>query len=1549
MFITLLVAGICLNTSVFAQLYGPNLIVNGDFAGGNTGFFTDYVFVDPEVGGPNSLVPEGRYTVADNPGDYHPNFTGAPFVGENFLIVNGATDMEVCGESPCDDNWIVWQQTVEIEEDMDYQFSFWLSSLVTTSPAQLSLTIEINGMPYSEVVIAPDETEMWVQQMWTNTEKSQTATITIIETTKVEQGNDFGIDDIVFRSVEFEPTPCPPLDVTINVTDVTCPGEDDGVIEVIMDGVKPFNICLTYGCEEDIEEDKLKLFDKAQTATYTGLVAGWYTITVFDGNGCPFQECVYVGEPEPLMGIVTDLMNPLCNGDANGMVTIEISGGVPPYTASMGTVEGNILTINDLGADEYNVVIEDSNGCGPAEVDFALVDPPVLVADYDATEILCNGDPSTVTVTASGGTPPYQLFDGDVLAGDLTEGSISLDVPADTYNWTVVDANGCEAMVSFTLTQPPGITGEVIVNEILCNGGEAEVELIISGGTPPYTVVMDGVDPIEEDGTFTFMLMAGSYTFSVTDANGCGYSTDVEITEPPLLEAGYETDGIACFGDMVDVVVYAMGGTPPYQLFDGDALAGDFVDGEITILVGAGEYNWTVVDDNGCEAEVSFVLVEPDPLVAALVSTQDATCFGFEDGSAVFSVTGGTMPYTADMGVFEDGTLIIDGLGAGEYTVTITDSKNCGPEEIDFVIDQPDEIIVENVDVEIPLCAPDNFPQCNTPWGVNWIEYEVGFSTYGDGEVAEARQNPDNTIGMPDYSNTPPITFVTLGYGGHIILEAGCLIFNDEGDDFEVVETSYGQDQCEDYPEKADVYVSQSLDGPWSYLGEICLTSALDLSDGIDKDTEEPFVLEWVQYIKIMDVSNPDDFSSGDGFDVNGIYIYNSEDPMQNASGITIEFSGVGDGEEPQFFIYEGEEVISISNTAELSGLPAGTYTVVVQVGECFSAPFEFTVPEFPEPIEAEVVTTDVLCYGEDNGTATVTVTGGTPPYSLSWEGLEEPVVIEEDGGSYLINGLAAGTYTIAILDSHECLGDVTFTIEEPEVFTVEQDNGEILCFEGTTWVSLDIQGGVAPYLLSDNNDDFELAIDTAGELELTGFAYGDYSWTVIDSNGCSVLVEFSLDQPDELIAEVAYEPILCNGGVTDVTVIASGGVGPYQLYDTEIIEDNLVVESFNPDVTLNELVADTYLWFVVDANGCAFELSFTIEEPEILEAEVFPGEILCYNGVTTALVVASGGAMPYSLFDGETLVATFDDEFLVEDLIYGSYSWTVTDANNCDVIVLEFVLENPEEIVIEVETVVDATCYGYDNGEIHVSATGGTGMLTYSLNGGEGQETGSFTDLLAGTYDVSVTDENGCTVTIEVVIEEPDEIIIDVFLIEPADFGEHNGEIWANIYGGTPPYNICLIYGCEDIQDNGDNYEKSQGVMYWGLQPGEWMIKVEDANGCIVYECVEVPELEEEKIDESVLSSENPSDLDQIELVSFPNPFRNHTTIEFIPRSSQYVTLEVYNLVGERVEVLFHGHVNAFEEQKHVFKPAGLPNGVYYVRLTMDNTVHFDKIILAR
>ncbi len=266
-----------------------------------------------------------------------------------------------------------------------------------------------------------------------------------------------------------------------------------------------------------------------------------------------------------------------------------------------------------------------------------------------------------------------------------------------------------------------------------------------------------------------------------------------------------------------------------------------------------------------------------------------------------------------------------------------------------------------------------------------------------------------------------------------------------------------------------------------------------------------------------------------------------------------------------------------------------------------------------------------------------------------------------------------------------------------------------------------------------------------------------------------------------------------------------------------------------------------------------------------------------------------------------------------------------------------------------------DILCHDGDNGYIDIVADGGTGALTYALDGGEAQDNGYFENLTAGDYDITIMDANGCFIVETVTLTEPDELVVDLAISHATGMDENDGEIEGMISGGVGPYNVCLFTDCEyDKDEANEDYDKSQGFLHFGLEPGSYQVVVTDQNGCQWIECVEIGIEEDVQVnlvsqkDEDPLSDGNFMET-EAEVSVYPNPFTTRATIEFTLTENSDVTLEIYNLVGERVAILYNGQVNAFESQKHTFNAESLPNGIYIYKLTAGEKVFHDRIVLTR
>jgi hypothetical protein len=278
------------------------------------------------------------------------------------------------------------------------------------------------------------------------------------------------------------------------------------------------------------------------------------------------------------------------------------------------------------------------------------------MAEAYATDILCNGGTSEVTVIATGGTAPYQ---GEGLYTEV----------AGTYTYYVTDANGCSAFTITTITQPDELLLSYVATDPSCYGcSDGGIDITLTGGVAPYIYYWSNGETTEDISNLT----AGTYTVYVTDANGCTVEESVTITQPsaPLL-LDYTAINTTCFnGNNGSIDLTVTGGVMPYTY----AWSNNETTEDISSLT-AGLYHVVVTDYEGSSAEINIIISEPSQIVVSF-EVINVTCYGYSDGAADMTVSGGAAPYNyywSNGATTED----ISGLTAGTYFVTITDVNNC--------------------------------------------------------------------------------------------------------------------------------------------------------------------------------------------------------------------------------------------------------------------------------------------------------------------------------------------------------------------------------------------------------------------------------------------------------------------------------------------------------------------------------------------------------------------------------------------------------------------------------------------------------------------------------------------------------------------------------------------------------------------------------------------------------------------------------------------------------------------------------------------------------
>ena len=470
---------------------------------------------------------------------------------------------------------------------------------------------------------------------------------------------------------------------------------------------------------------------------------------------------------------------------------------------------------------------------------------------------------------------------------------------------------------------------------------------------------------------------------------------------------------------------------------------------------------------------------------------------------------------------------------------------------------------------------------------------------------------------------------------------------------------------------------------------------------------------------------------------------------------------------------------------------------------------FNFHIEEEPEELSCEVTGTHVDCYGDNDGTASVEVTGGVAPYTYAWSG----GITDTDA---MVENLAPGVYMVTVTDYEgaetQCAVEITgpdAALEcDTEVLSNVSVNGGS---DGSAKVSA--SGGTMPYSYMWDNGE---TTDTANNLTA-----GTYEVKVTDANGCETVCKVEIKEPGALSCEVTGTDVDCYGdddGTASVQV--NGGVMPYSYaWDGGITDTDAMVENLAPGM---------YSVTVTDANGAETKCSVTIKGPDAaLECETEVLNDVSDNGGSdgSAKVTASGGTMPYSYMweNGETTQTAVS-------LSAGTHEVKVTDANGCETI-CKVEIKEPAALSCEV-TGTDVKCFGDDDGTASVQVTGGVMPYSYAWDGGITDTDAMVDNLAPGMYSVTVTDANGAQTECSVTIEGPDatlecetEVVSDV-----TEQGGADGSAQVTAMGGTMPYSY-----------EWDNGETTQTAV--NLMAGIHEVTVTDANGCKTICEVEIDE----------------------------------------------------------------------------------------------------------
>ena len=1234
--------------------------------------------------------------------------------------------------------------------------------------------------------------------LWTDGQTTSTATnlSTGWYTVIVTDTNTCSIVDSIF-------VPGTDMILSTSSTDVSCNTGNDGTATVTVIG--SYAPPLVYQWND---------LNFQTTATATGLVAGWYIVTVTDNNLCSTQDSIFVFQPNAVF-LELDSANSLfmvpCFGDSLGVVSVSATGGTGQGTYWFyidAANPQNDSTFYGLPAGNYLIFVTDANSCIDS-VAVQISEPDEIVFTLSSTDALCFGDSTGTAEVAfiSGGTPPYIYSWSNGAITDSIGG-----LAAGTYWLTVTDINGCTIYPPDTVVigEPVLLTTSVTSTSSMCGGTVANgtAGVVASGGTTPHNYLWS-TGAITSNIT---LLVSGTYTVIVTDANDCmAYDTVIVQAGPqPILSVAILN--VSCFGANDGMITpSATGGTSPYQF----SINGGSTWQNAGVQYGPSgqaSYFVTVRDDNGCVESDSVFVLEPALLVIGSFTIDEVNCYGGSDGAITVNHSGGTPGYSYSWSNLQT-TQTATGLDTGNYSVIVTDTNGCVDTSTSVTMTQPDSLYITSITSTDVLCngGNDGTATVTATGGVTPYSY-----LWSNGAM------------------TPTANMSAGSYTVDVTDSNGCMVSASiiVSEPAALVTDSFAMDSvfCFGFSDgSATVYVSGGITA-YAYLWDNGDNTAF--ADSLDAGFHTVTITDFNNCVLIdsVDILEPAASVTIDSLIVAQI----SCKDASNGSIVVLATGGIPS------YVYSKDGGNTYQTAIGFIGLSPAIYNIMVKDNKGCTASVMQTITEPDSLLIDSVVFSHVSCNGYNNGyIQNIVVSGGTQPYRYSVNGsTPQPFWTS-------FNNYGPGTYTVEVFDDNNCVVADIIIIEQPQplntTITTSNYNGyEIRCNgDSTGWITVSVSGGVVPYtktLTNAQGDTVQTNYFPLNNFSNISLNAGLYTLNIVDANGCVKQQFITMTQPDPIQHNIVTTHVTCdgwsNGRITDSVF---GGVPGYTyLWNTG-----------DTTYTINNLSVGVYTITVTDENNCQSTAGTFVNDNDKLSATVSNKQnVSCYGYCDGWIEVTISGGMPFFDSNGNPIYTNIWDDPLSQitatsiglcannSTLSTVYTDTITDAIGCEFTINQSITQ-PSELEVSASVLDGVSCYSGNDGKLKAVATGGNpagSSYTYDWNTGV-TTTGVFSTLSnigTGSYVVIATDVNGCMDTTEIYLGEPTDLSVDVTSTNVSCYGFDDGTITANPTGGTPTSpSGTYTYSWTPT---GQTTQTATA-----LAPGIYEVTVTDSKGCTV------------------------------------------------------------------------------------------------------------------
>ncbi len=1203
------------------------------------------------------------------------------------------------------------------------------------------------------------------------------------------------------------------------------------------------------------------------TTSFTVNAAGSYNVLVEDANGCQRTAAVDVENiPPPIFSFTEEDAN--CGGTDDGRININVTNGYGyeiTYSVDNGATFQISNVFSNLAPGTYDVVLryeQDAFSCTTTPQTATIGTPTTILATAtpDSQPTCLNENGGQITISGvSGGTAPYEYSVG---AG-FSSNPIFSNLGVGNYTPLIRDANGCvQALPNIqfnALNKPTNL--DFSISSLDCITTTASLDLTVTGGTGPYTfeIIAPATSAINNGSNSTFTgLGLGTYTFRVTDTEGCSYDENYAITDISSIGVqAQQTKVVTCVGDNDGegrFLVDGFNSTYSYSIDGGSVITGQNT--SIIPLTGlaAGSYVISVTDEEtNCTDTATLVIEEPSTAFAiSSLSVTEMSCQNGNIGSVRINTVGGwggnrytlTQPDGSTRGP-KNGSTFSNLSQDGLYQVSVTDANGCTVTD-SFTLTRLDAPTLTLDSGASDLCY-DNFTAAtlvvNATGGLAPYQYRINNGTLGASNSFAGLSPGTYTIEVVDANDCRDTVTTTIEpqvmANATTIQELDCA-----GPDGQIqVNISNGYTSGGNYT-SFEVSING---GPYSSdsnsISGTFFVYSVPNDGSIITDTTYQFLITDAQGCttesNVVTISPPETIA--------GAVVATDTQCGDNASGIVELVPDFSQGIPPYEYSNDGGATFSSQNI--FSGYGPGTHGgFVIRDSRGCVSPEYFATIAASTPLDATATPTDAICAtGVVNGSISATINNGVGPFDF--------VLVDEFGGTIATsNGtmsttvnfpdLPLGNYTVITRDAQGCEDRDQIVIDQNQLDLIPLDSDPANCDDSSFPYRVQATGGTAPY-------EFRLVGEPTFNPATSGGDTYDFTGQVIpgvtyfvevrDANGCTYIEEIDPIGPSSTVAvtanSVAASCNVAGSGSIDFEVSGISGAGNFTLTventDTgaTISTQSFTGETIPYNGSVTGLAPGNYQLIVRDdTNGCSGSTlafvdisSVSISIDNFVEATCNVGALVTLRGF--------GSTEPYSYAyvpAGNSAPTTFSTEttFEIAGPYPADYDFYVQDANGCSAFTTMTITQEAgvPDPVIDVINQCTATS-GYQINIVSPLSTGsGLPEETFQYDLGSGFQNGTtFIVPNPGSYEIIVRDGNGCTNTVTAEVFDFFSITADATSYPTCNAGD--GVITVNTTGGSGNFE----YQLRDANTLANIGPAQSSNEFTNVNPGDYNILVTD------------------------------------------------------------------------------------------------------------------------